>query len=55
MTKDEVMRLTDEELRIKAAELNGEKIVCKEWPCGGYPDDCELMAAEIVIKEGASG
>jgi len=50
--KDEIMKLSDKELLIKAAELNGEKIVCEEWPCGDYPGDCGFYAAEIVIKKG---
>jgi len=52
MTKDEIIKLSDKELRIKAAELNGEKIVCEEWPCGHPPDTCGLHAADFVIKEG---
>jgi len=50
MTKDEIIKLSDKELRIKAAELNGEKIVCEEWPCGYPPDVYEFTAADIVVK-----
>lgn len=52
MTKDEIMKLLDKELLIKAAKLNGEKIVCEEWPCGYPPDGCKFEAAQIVTKEG---
>jgi len=51
MTKDEIIKLPDDELRILAAKLDGEKIVCERWPCGYVPDSCRLSAAPFTIKE----
>jgi len=52
MTFDEVRKLTEKELLIKAQNLRGPEVVCEDWPCGYSPDAYGLQAAHLVLKDG---